>query len=142
MAYYVSDSEDISAVHNCINDKTYIASKPVRLIVNADDLGYCVVRDRGIAECFLHGIVTSTSLLVNGHSAVHAIEIGRMYGMPLGIHINLTEGRPISDRHYQTLTNDENLFWDKFEFRKLLANGKISLNEVGQLLSRTSLQFH
>lgn len=132
MANYITDSADMSVGHNGSSSNTHTTNKPVQLIVNADDLGYCIVRDRGIAESFLNGIVTSTSLLVNGHSAVQAIEIGLMYGMPMGIHINLTEGRPISHRHYQTLTNRKNLFWDKFEFRKRLASGKISLNEVRQ----------
>jgi hypothetical protein len=32
------------------------------VVVNADDLGYCDERDRGIVEAFKGGVVTSTSV--------------------------------------------------------------------------------
>lgn len=47
----------------------------VRLVVTADDFGYCPRRDKGIVEAFLAGTVTSVSLLVNGTAAESAAEL-------------------------------------------------------------------
>lgn len=49
----------------------------VRLVVTADDFGYCPRRDEGIVEAFLAGAVTSVSLLVNGSAAGSAAELAR-----------------------------------------------------------------
>lgn len=49
----------------------------VRLVVTADDFGYCPRRDEGIVEAFLAGAVTSVSLLVNGATAESAAELAR-----------------------------------------------------------------
>lgn len=49
----------------------------VRLVVTADDFGYCPRRDEGIVEAFLAGAVTSVSLLVNGATAESAADLAR-----------------------------------------------------------------
>lgn len=49
----------------------------VRLVITADDFGYCPRRDEGIVEAFLAGAVTSASLLVNGAAAESAAELAR-----------------------------------------------------------------
>ncbi|XP_023053709.1 carbohydrate deacetylase isoform X4 [Piliocolobus tephrosceles] len=58
-------------------------SRPrVRLVVTADDFGYCPRRDEGIVEAFLAGAVTSVSLLVNGAATESAAELARRSGPP------------------------------------------------------------
>lgn len=54
-----------------------MARPRVRLVVTADDFGYCPRRDEGIVEAFLAGAVTSVSLLVNGAAAESAAELAR-----------------------------------------------------------------
>lgn len=54
-----------------------MAGPRVRLVVTADDFGYCPRRDEGIVEAFLAGAVTSVSLLVNGAAAESAAELAR-----------------------------------------------------------------
>ena len=49
----------------------------VRMVVTADDFGYCPRRDEGIVEAFQAGAVTSVSLLVNGSAAESAAELAR-----------------------------------------------------------------
>lgn len=61
------------------------------LIVNADDLGYSDGINRGIAEAFDRGIVTSTSLMVDAPRAVEAVALARARpGLSLGLHVNFT----------------------------------------------------
>ena len=99
------------------------------LIVNADDFGYCEQRNRGIVKSFQDGIVSSASLLVNAESALEAIQLSKKCGIPLGLHLNLTEGRPMKT-HYKSLTSEEGFLRGKFGFREALKNGEIDLDEV------------
>ena len=69
------------------------------LLVTADDLGYAASRDQGILEAFSRGIVRRASLLVGGASAASAARLARAAGLPLGLHVNLTEGSPVLPAH-------------------------------------------
>lgn len=53
-----------------------------RLIVNADDLGYCVSRDRGILDAARAGRATSASLIVtiDPDNAVKAMQQAQQIG--------------------------------------------------------------
>ena len=66
------------------------------LCVTADDLGYSSARDAGILACAARrgGLVTRASVLVTGASAAAACAAARAAGLPLGLHLNLTEGAP------------------------------------------------
>jgi chitin disaccharide deacetylase len=68
-----------------------------RLIVNADDFGYSPGVTRGIMEAHNHGIVTSTTVMVNMPNAAEAISqaLSDAPGLGLGLHLNLTAGRPV-----------------------------------------------
>ncbi|XP_014778293.1 carbohydrate deacetylase isoform X1 [Octopus bimaculoides] len=105
-------------------------SSHLKLIINADDVGYSQIRDEGIAECIDAGSVTSCSLLVNGVSA-KSIIIARCPKVSLGLHLNLTEGCPIGSL-YDTLTNEEGFFRGKFGFREAVDNGKIDSEEISE----------
>jgi hopanoid biosynthesis associated protein HpnK len=64
------------------------------LIVNADDLGWTRGVNRGIAEAFQNGIVTSASLLANGEAFDDGLEIARkLPRLGIGVHLNLSDGK-------------------------------------------------
>ena len=68
------------------------------LIVNGDDFGASRGINRGILEAHLHGILTSTSLLVNAPGSEEAGELRqRAPGMSIGLHADLEDraGRAI-----------------------------------------------
>ncbi len=67
------------------------------LIVNADDLGLSSGVDRGIVEAHERGIVTSTTALVNLPGAAAGLDLVRRRApaLGLGLHLNLTFGRPL-----------------------------------------------
>lgn len=102
------------------------------LIINADDFGYCDQRNRGIVESFQAGVVSSATLLVNADKALEAVKLSNEHGIPLGLHLNLTEGRPITACH-NSLTADNGLMRGKFGFREALKSGEINLDEVNFL---------
>jgi hopanoid biosynthesis associated protein HpnK len=82
------------------------------LIVNADDLGWTAGVNRGIAEAHRNGIVTSASLLANGEAFAEGADLARTAaGFGIGVHLNLSDGRPVSPRHVvPSLLNDAGEF--------------------------------
>jgi predicted glycoside hydrolase/deacetylase ChbG (UPF0249 family) len=80
-----------------------------QLIVNADDFGLTEQVSRGILDAHQEGIVTSTTLMANGGAFDAAVSMGRRgYDLGIGVHLNLTEGVPVSLAwKIPTLTNLE-----------------------------------
>ncbi|XP_005391760.2 PREDICTED: carbohydrate deacetylase [Chinchilla lanigera] len=120
-----------------------MARPRVRLVVTADDFGYCPRRDEGIVEAFLAGIVTSVSLLVNGAAAESAAELARRHGIPTGLHANLSEGRPVGlARHGpSSLLSPEGFFLGKMGFREAVAAGRVALSQVREELEAQLSRF-
>jgi predicted glycoside hydrolase/deacetylase ChbG (UPF0249 family) len=100
------------------------------LIINADDFGYCPERNKGILEAFRHEKISNTTLLVNGLYSKDAVALAN--NMPIGLHFNVTEGRPILPvDEISTLCNQTTgLFHGKFGFRKALESGSICIEHV------------
>nr|XP_044988779.1 carbohydrate deacetylase isoform X3 [Jaculus jaculus] len=120
-----------------------MARPRVRLVVTADDFGYCPRRDEGIVEAFLAGTVTSVSLLVNGTAAESAAELARRHSIPTGLHANLTEGRPVGPARHgsSTLLSPEGFFLGKMGFREALASGDVALPQVQEELEAQLSRF-
>lgn len=67
------------------------------LIVNADDFGLSKGQNYGIVEACKHGLVTSTTALVNGGAIEHAAALSRRVPeLAVGMHFVLTLGTPLS----------------------------------------------
>ncbi|KAM6165885.1 carbohydrate deacetylase isoform 1-T1 [Erethizon dorsatum] len=115
----------------------------VRLVVTADDFGYCPRRDEGIVEAFLAGTVTSVSLLVNGAAAESAAELARRHGIPTGLHANLSEGRPVGPARHGTssLLSPEGFFLGKMGFREAVEAGRVALSQVREELEAQLSRF-
>jgi hopanoid biosynthesis associated protein HpnK len=68
------------------------------VIINADDFGLSPGVNRGIVAAFRDGVLTSTTMLVNLPSFDDAVRLARENpDLPVGIHLSLLWGRPISD---------------------------------------------
>jgi len=108
------------------------------LIVNADDLGYSARRDEGIFEAFKEGCVTSASLLVNAYSSATAASTAVSLKLPLGLHLNLTEGKPVSLSPKPSLIDPETgLFLGKHGFREACGAGRVDEEEVrGEIIAQ------
>ncbi len=104
-----------------------------RLIVNADDFGLCASVNRGILEAHERGIVTSATVLANAPGFEDAITLAR--GAPslgVGIHLNLTWGRPVSHPHeVPSLVREDGTFaFSAWRLPVAIAGGRIALGEV------------
>jgi predicted glycoside hydrolase/deacetylase ChbG (UPF0249 family) len=63
-------------------------------VITADDLGIDPQRDAGILRCFAAGAISQASLMVRGRSADEAAAKATRAGLPLGLHLDLTETPP------------------------------------------------
>jgi predicted glycoside hydrolase/deacetylase ChbG (UPF0249 family) len=93
-----------------------------QLIVNADDLAADEARNAGIFEAIEQGRVTSVSLLPNGPALEDALHRIRSLGrrrVSVGVHINLSEGRPVSP-DLRLLTGPDTFFLGKTSAQNLL----------------------
>lgn len=67
------------------------------LIVNADDFGLSKAQNYGIIDACRNGVVTSTTMLVNGEAAAHAATLSReLPELAVGMHFVLTLGTPLT----------------------------------------------
>ncbi len=69
-----------------------------RVIVNGDDLGLSHSVNTAIASCFESGFISSSTMLANGEAFKAAVCIAKDKGFcdKIGIHFNLTHGKPIT----------------------------------------------
>ncbi|MGK9171778.1 chitin disaccharide deacetylase [Yokenella regensburgei] len=102
------------------------------LIVNADDFGLSRGQNYGIIEACRHGVVLSTTALVNGAAIEHAVELRRLVPeLGVGLHFNLTLGKPLGV--LPSLTRDGVLgkwLWEQAE------RGALALDEIAEELER------
>lgn len=75
-----------------------MSRQPRTLVVNADDFGLSAGVNAGIIGAFRRGIVRSASLMVTTPGFEDAVELAHANpGLDLGIHITLTNTRPVLD---------------------------------------------
>lgn len=69
------------------------------ILINADDFGKSEDVSRAILECFEKKIIDRTTLMVNMPYADEAVELAKQngYADKVGIHLNLTEGMPLTE---------------------------------------------
>lgn len=112
-----------------------------QLIINADDLGADEGRNEGILEAIRAGMVTSASILPNGPALAHAlrgIRAGGFEKVSFGVHLNLTEGRPLAEG-LTCLTGPDGSFSGKAEaHRLLLKTGNAALQS--EIASEAAMQ--
>ncbi|KAK3083606.1 hypothetical protein FSP39_000192 [Pinctada imbricata] len=112
------------------------------LVINADDLGYSVERDKGIIECYKSGVVTSASLMVNGESAQFASHAAKEAGFKIGLHFNITEGKPLSNEsEVKSLLNHNGSFISKGELFQRASEKIVDLRKVRLELERQIERF-
>lgn len=101
------------------------------LIVNADDFGRSLEINRGIVSAYREGILSGASLMVNFDAFEHAVKKSQQYGLPLGLHLNLTEGRPLSSTHLvSSLVKSDGHFFSKELFFLYYFSGKFKKKHI------------
>ncbi len=88
-------------------------------------------RSHGIFQAFEQGAVTSATLVVNGSDSDSAARNAKHRKLPTGLHLNLTEGEPLSPaKSISTLVEAHGGFFDRHTLRRLLDEGRVDLQHV------------
>jgi predicted glycoside hydrolase/deacetylase ChbG (UPF0249 family) len=102
----------------------------IRLIINADDYGYFPCVSQGIIQAARAGVVGATGILANGPRLAEQVRwLDDCEGLDLGIHLNLTSGRPLTPTLAERL--DQGRFSGAFDIA-----AKVILGRVGVALVR------
>lgn len=89
------------------------------IIVNSDDFGYSESINLATKEAFKMGYISSTTLLTNMEGYVSAVEMLKNKHVDrnsVGLHINLQEGRPLTEEIRNLNICDESGFFN-YKFR-------------------------
>ncbi|MDY3866272.1 MAG: ChbG/HpnK family deacetylase [Dysosmobacter sp.] len=90
----------------------------MEFIINADDFGISEAADDAIVRGFRDGLIDRTTLLVNMPQTRRACALARENGFfdRVGLHINLVEGVPLTERcrRDRTLCGGDGLFLGQF----------------------------
>lgn len=87
----------------------------IKLIVNADDFGLCKEISTGIIKAHTEGIVTSTSVVVNGSYFKEGIPLLKDSGIDVGIHFTfIGSEKPVSGI-IDGLVDNEGLFLKSYK---------------------------
>jgi len=112
----------------------------VELIVVADDLGASPGTNRGIFRAHREGIVTTASLLVGMPTTSGAVCGAREQGLPLGLHLRLSAGQPLSDGPRRVGLADEDGFLSLPRVVLRLVEGGDALEAALRLELRAQMQ--
>lgn len=102
------------------------------LITNSDDFGLTKSITDAIIDTHINGIMTSTTLMANMEGTDYAIQKAKeITTLGVGIHFNLTEGKPLSDFHkIPLLLNQKGEFKNNNKQRKNFLFGKEEQKQV------------
>ena len=106
-------------------------TEPAYLIINADDYGYFNGVSQGILECVQQGSVTATGVFANSPFLdEHASWLAAHPGVDIGVHLNLTDRLPLTQRLSDALSNWDGRFPGKFSIAKAVLSRRIPVDLI------------
>ena len=89
-----------------------------RILIRADDLGYCEAVNLGIAKTVKEGIIRSIGVMPNMPTAEAGLKMIEGYDVCLGQHTNICVGKPVTDpKLIPSITNEKGEFKSSKEYR-------------------------
>jgi predicted glycoside hydrolase/deacetylase ChbG (UPF0249 family) len=108
-----------------------VAQEGACLIVNADDYGYFDCVSKGILKSASNGIVTATGVFANApHFSEHIVRLRDHSALDAGIHLNLTDGIPLTNDLRKRLSQWSGRFAGKFSMAMAVLSGAIRVEDV------------
>jgi len=98
-----------------------------KIIITADDYGMCQPVDTAIDKCIEAEVVTTTNVILNMETPKNAMSLRTRYpNISIGIHWNVTTGKPLLDKGIiPSLVDVNGFFFPLSEFKKRISKGKI-----------------
>ena len=104
---------------------------PIYLIVNADDFAYFNCVSDGILELAAEGRVTATAVMANGPNfSAQAARIKNCTDLDVGVHLNVTYGKPLSSRMAAKLDYNNREFPGKARMALSILSRRVSAADV------------
>lgn len=105
---------------------------PAFVIVNADDYGYFRGVSEGILEAARNGIVTATGVFATSARFDQDAEpLRACAALDVGVHLNLTDGRPLTPDMRKRLMRSDERFPGKYLLARAVLTGAIPVRDVG-----------
>lgn len=90
-----------------------------KILVRADDLGYCEAFNYGLARAVKSGIVRSVGVMPNMEWAEHGVRLLDGEPVTFTVHANICQGRPLTDpKLVPSLVDENGIFKDKMLYRE------------------------
>lgn len=104
----------------------------MKFIVTADDFGLSKSTNLAIIDGIEKGVITSTNVMVGLDYADDIVEVkAKNPQLSIGLHWNLTTGKPISPLdEISSLVDENGEFYSISEFRERISNGSIKHKEI------------
>ncbi|MDA8168634.1 MAG: ChbG/HpnK family deacetylase [Nitrospiraceae bacterium] len=111
--------------------KLCAVDEPAYLIVNADDYGYFSCISRGILDGGENGLITATGVIANSHNfSEHLHRLKAAAYLDAGVHLNLSYGRPLTNRMERKLGKRGGKFPGKYPVLFELLTGKLTIEDI------------
>ena len=101
-----------------------------KILVRADDLGYCEAVNYGLARAVKDGIVRSVGVMTNMKWAEHGVRLLDGTDVIFTVHANICQGRPITDPKLIPSIVDENGEFKNKELYRAAKEDFVVLEEV------------
>jgi len=102
-----------------------------KFIITADDYGLCDSVNAAIEELARQGILSSTNVIMNFQNDFSNTPIKTTKDFSVGLHWNVTTGRPLSDIcSIPSLVDKQGEFYSIDTFRKRFRRGLIDIKEI------------
>lgn len=89
-----------------------------RLLLRADDLGFSEAVNYGIAKTVREGLIRNCGVMVNMDATGHAVRLFQDLPCCLGLHCNVSVGRPVCDpAEVPTLVEENGFFHNSRQYR-------------------------
>jgi len=106
-------------------------SREAYLIVNADDYGYFRCVSEGILKAASQGIVTATGVMANAlHFRDQAARLREREALDVGVHLNVTDGMPLTSGLRRLLAESGGAFPGKFRMATAIMRGAVKPDDV------------
>ena len=97
----------------------------IRIIIRADDIGYCEAVNYGIEKSVRDGLIRSAGLMPNMPYAQHGFDLVKDLDVCIGQHTNICLGTPCCDpSEIPSLVQENGEFLSSRQYRQAFAAGK------------------
>lgn len=113
------------------------------VIINADDFGLWPSVSAGILEAWSHKAIGDSSVFANAPNLADLLHAAEAAGMPVGVHLNLTHGSPLSDpTEIPALVSAHGQFMKRQQWTAALPVEQVRLELRRQVQRVTDLGWH